>query len=108
MSARKKFSIKVVYQTDLGEIRASRSTGSDISVEFLDSAGSAFRISTLHPEKNTEFVKPTTWETHDKARRELIMRFPGIVISSATHSSEFSGELGLNPWNDDAEFEILQ
>jgi len=104
MSAPKEYSIKIVYQTDLGEIRAIRSTGSDICVEFLNSPSASFQIPTFNKIWQQEIVNPTAWDTHAEVLLQLITRFRGICVLSATHSSEFSGMLGLVlRRNDDSE-----
>jgi hypothetical protein len=95
MSAPKEYSIKIVYQTDLGDIRAIRSTGSDIGVEFLNSPSASFQIPTFNRMWQQEIVNPTALDTHAEVLLQLITRFRDIQITSATHSSEFSGELNL-------------
>lgn len=95
MSAPKKYSIKIVYQTNLGEIRASRITGGDVVVTFLNSPNDSFHIPTFSKIWQDYSVKPTAWDTHAEVLLQLITRFRDISVSSATHSSEFSGELGL-------------
>jgi hypothetical protein len=104
MSVSDKHSIKIEYQTSLGEIRASRNTESDIYVELLNSPKDSFQISTLHPTWKHEIVEPTAWGIHEVVLLELITRFRGIRVSSANHSSAFSGELDLVlSRNDDSE-----
>ena len=108
MSVSDKHSIKIEYQTSLGEIRASRNTESDIYVELPNSPKDSFQISTLHPTWKHEIVEPTAWGIHEVVLLELITRFRGIRVSSANHSSAFSGELGLLLSTDSSEPEIYQ
>jgi hypothetical protein len=108
MSVSDKHSIKIEYQTSLGEIQATWETVGDIEVSFLNSETSSFQISTLHPTWKHEIVEPTAWGTHEVVLLELITRFRGIRVSSANHSSAFSGELGLLLSTDYGEPEIYQ
>ena len=104
MSVSDKHSIKIEYQTSLGEIQATWETGGEIEVSFLNSEISSFQILVISPTWGHQVIDATAQDTHETVLLELITRFRDIQITSAAHSSEFSGELDLVlSRNDDSE-----
>ncbi len=95
MSVSDKHSIKIEYQTSLGEIQATWETVGDIEVSFLNSETSSFQIPVISPTWGHQIIDATAQNTHETVLIELISRFRDIRVASATHSSEFSGELNL-------------
>jgi hypothetical protein len=104
MSVSNKHSIKIEYQTSHGTIRATWETGAEIQVSADDSPEDSFHILTKEPYWGTQLIDATAKDTHETVLLELITRFRDIQITSATHSSEFSGVLDLVLGrNDDSE-----
>jgi hypothetical protein len=96
MSAEDKHSIKIEYQTSHGVILATWDTGGEIQVSFADSPEHSFQVLTKHPEWGIQLFDATPQNTHERVLIELITRFRAqILISSAIHSSQLSGGLGL-------------
>jgi 6-phosphogluconate dehydrogenase len=95
MSVSDKHSIKIEYQTSLGKIQATWESGGDIEVSFLNSETSSFQIPGTYTYLGLQEMSATAQETHENVLLELISRFRDIEVASATHSSEFSGVLGL-------------
>jgi hypothetical protein len=104
MSVSDKHSIKIEYHTSLGEIQATWETGGDIEVSFPNTETSSFQIPGTYTYRGLQEMSATAKDTHETVLLELITRFRDIQITSATHSSEFSGVLDLVLGrNDDSE-----